>query len=91
MQGRLNLGPECLYVLVPGLQKTTRFMLNLNSIVVPVLFCYLRFFPPLFLVKEEKQFGFRSKCKREVWFGIQLIRVIDLGNGDLISTSFVFY
>lgn len=97
--GRL-LGPECLDVLVlfsPGLQKTTGFMLNLNSIIVSVWFCclmlvfffFFSFF--FFFVKGQKQFGFRSKCIRKVWFGIQLIRVIGLWKGDLISTSFVCY
>lgn len=69
--GRL-LGPECLDVLVlfsPGLQKTTGFMLNLNSIIVSVWFCCLMLvFFFFFFVKGQKQFGFRSKCIRSlVW------------------------
>lgn len=41
---QVKLGPECLDVLVvfsPGLQKTARFTLSLNSITVSVLFCCL--------------------------------------------------
>ena len=79
--GQAKLGPESLDILAQfslGLQKTTGFMLNLNWITVFILFLMLP--APIFFfflrVNDRKQFCFRSMCKKEVWFGIQVIRIV---------------